>query len=65
MLAEEPGGAPSAAGLSRQGTYLRSLAEHVLSGELELDRLDELGDEEVIAELVGGQGLGGGARTCS
>jgi DNA-3-methyladenine glycosylase II len=34
------------------------LAEHVLSGELELERLDELGDEEVIAELVAVKGLG-------
>jgi DNA-3-methyladenine glycosylase II len=37
---------------------LRSLAEHVLSGELELQRLDELSDADVIAELVGVKGLG-------
>ena len=30
----------------------------MLSGELELERLDELGDEEVIAELVAVKGLG-------
>jgi DNA-3-methyladenine glycosylase II len=47
------------AGLSgRKVEYIRDLATHVLSGELELDRLDELGDEEVIAELVAVRGLG-------
>jgi len=47
------------AGLSRaKANYVRSLAEHVISGELELDRLDELSDEEVTAELVAVKGLG-------
>ncbi len=46
-------------GLSRPKIgYLRSLAEHVLSGELELDRLDELPDERAIEELVAVKGLG-------
>jgi DNA-3-methyladenine glycosylase II len=30
----------------------------VISGELELDRLDELSDEEAIAEIVAVRGLG-------
>jgi DNA-3-methyladenine glycosylase II len=48
-----------AAGLSRPKiAYLRSLAEHILSGELELDRLDELSDEEIAAELTAVKGLG-------
>jgi DNA-3-methyladenine glycosylase II len=48
-----------AAGLSRaKVAYTRSLAEHVLSGELELDRLDELSDEEISAELTAVKGLG-------
>jgi DNA-3-methyladenine glycosylase II len=48
-----------AAGLSgRKTEYIRDLAAHVLSGELELDRLGELGDEEVIAEIVAVRGLG-------
>jgi DNA-3-methyladenine glycosylase II len=48
-----------AAGMSRAKTaYLRSLAEHVLSGELELDRLDELPDDEIMAELTAVKGLG-------
>jgi DNA-3-methyladenine glycosylase II len=38
--------------------YVRSLAEHVLSGELELDRLPELGDEEVEREVTAVKGLG-------
>jgi DNA-3-methyladenine glycosylase II len=49
----------AAAGLSRaKVSYLRSLAKHVLSGELELDRLNELSDDEVIAELTAVKGLG-------
>lgn len=48
-----------AAGLSgRKTEYVRDLASHVLSGELELDRLGELNDEEVIAEIVAVRGLG-------
>lgn len=48
-----------AAGLSRaKASYLRSLAEHVVNGELELERLDEMPDDEVAAELVAVKGLG-------
>jgi len=48
-----------AAGLSRpKVSYLRSLAEHVLSGDLELERLDELSDEDVAREITGVKGLG-------
>lgn len=47
------------AGLSgRKVEYIRDLASHVLSGELELDRLDQLSDEEVIEEIVAVRGLG-------
>ncbi len=47
------------AGLSgRKAEYLQDLARHVISGELELDRLDELSDEEAIAEIVAVRGLG-------
>jgi len=46
-------------GLSgRKTEYVRDLAAHVISGELELDRLDRLGDEEVIEEIVAVRGLG-------
>jgi DNA-3-methyladenine glycosylase II len=48
-----------AAGLSgRKVEYVRDLAAHVLSGELELERLDQLADEEVIEEIVAVRGLG-------
>jgi DNA-3-methyladenine glycosylase II len=48
-----------AAGLSgRKVEYVRDLAKHVVDGELELDRLAQLSDEEVIAEIVAVRGLG-------
>jgi DNA-3-methyladenine glycosylase II len=47
------------AGLSgRKVEYVRDLAAHVLGGELELDRLDQLEDEKVIEEIVAVRGLG-------
>ena len=47
------------AGLSgRKVEYIRDLAAHVQSGELELDRLEELSDEEVIEEISAVRGLG-------
>jgi DNA-3-methyladenine glycosylase II len=47
------------AGLSgRKVEYVRDLATHVLSGELELDRLEELDDEQVIAEITAVRGFG-------
>ena len=49
----------AAAGLSRAKVVaLRSLAEHVLDGELKLDVLAELPDEEVMRELVAVKGIG-------
>ena len=48
-----------AAGLSgRKVSYIRDLANHVLDGELELDRLEQLSDEEAIEEIVAVRGLG-------
>jgi DNA-3-methyladenine glycosylase II len=59
VLADDPEELRAAAGLSRaKVSFLRSLAEHVLDGSLELERLDDLPDEEVIAELVAVRGLG-------
>jgi 3-methyladenine DNA glycosylase/8-oxoguanine DNA glycosylase len=59
ILADEPDELRVAVGLSHAKTaYLRSLAEHVLSGELELDRLQELSDEEVTAALTAVKGIG-------
>jgi DNA-3-methyladenine glycosylase II len=48
-----------AAGLSgRKVEYLQDLARHVLSGELEVDRLPDLPDETVVAEITAVRGLG-------
>lgn len=48
-----------AAGLSgRKAEYLRDLARHAESGELELDSLHRLPDEEVASRLVAVRGLG-------
>ena len=59
VLAEDPEELRAAAGLSRaKVTYLRSLAEHVLDGSLELAKLGRLPDEQVIAELTAVKGLG-------
>jgi DNA-3-methyladenine glycosylase II len=59
VLAADPEELRAAGGLSRaKTTYLRSLAEHVIDGSLELDRLDELDDDAVIEELVAVKGIG-------
>jgi DNA-3-methyladenine glycosylase II len=59
ILAADPIALKEAGGLSHAKTgYLRSLAEHVVSGELELMKLNDLPDDEVIAELVAVKGLG-------
>jgi DNA-3-methyladenine glycosylase II len=59
LLDEEPDEMRPAVGLSRaKVASLRSLAEHVISGELELERIAELPDEELIAELVAVKGIG-------
>jgi DNA-3-methyladenine glycosylase II len=59
VLADDPEELRTAAGLSHAKVrYLRSLAEHVLDGSLELERLEKLSDEEVTAELVAVKGLG-------
>ena len=59
LLADDPEELRLAVGLSRSKVgFMRSLAEHILSGELELDRLDSLSDEDVMAELVAVKGIG-------
>ncbi len=59
VLADDPEELRAAAGLSRaKVTFLRSLAEHVQNGSLELERLDAMPDEEVIAELIAVKGIG-------
>ena len=59
ILERDPEKLRAAVGLSRaKVSFLRSLAEHVLDGSLDLERLDSLPDEEVIAELVAVKGIG-------
>ena len=58
LLAADPE-ALRAAGLSRaKVAYLRDLALHVEERSLELERLPELSDEEVTAQLTAIKGLG-------
>jgi DNA-3-methyladenine glycosylase II len=59
ILADDADELRVACGFSRaKVAYLRSLAEHVRSGELELDRLPDMPDGEVIRELVAVNGIG-------
>jgi DNA-3-methyladenine glycosylase II len=72
MVALMPGGVPTpesfagvtdeslrAAGMSRQkSAYLRDLCEKVMSGVVDLESLDALPDEEVVAALVKVKGIG-------
>jgi DNA-3-methyladenine glycosylase II len=58
LLALDPADLKSV-GLSRMKVeYLRSLAEHVVSGELQIDHLDELSDDEIRAQITASRGLG-------
>jgi DNA-3-methyladenine glycosylase II len=59
VLAADPEELRAAAGLSRAKVgFLRSLAEHVIDGSLELHKLGRMSDEQVTAELVAVKGLG-------
>ena len=59
VLEDDPDELRTSSGLSHaKVSFLRSLAEHVVDGSLQLDRLDRLPDDEVKAELVAVKGLG-------
>lgn len=59
VLAQDEEELRAAAGLSRAKVgFLRSLAEHVVAGELELDRVARLADAEIVAELCAVRGIG-------
>ncbi|MGH2800548.1 MAG: DNA-3-methyladenine glycosylase family protein [Thermoleophilaceae bacterium] len=58
LLAVEPGQLRGAGLSGRKVEYVRDLARQIESGELELERLAELSDEEVIAEISAVRGLG-------
>ena len=58
-MIETPDADLRAAGLSRQKLgYLKDLAERVESGELPVDDLEGLGDDEVLEALTGVKGVG-------
>ena len=58
LLALDPADLKSV-GLSRMKVeYLRSLAEHIVSGDLQIDHLDKLADDEVRAQITASKGLG-------
>lgn len=59
LLADDPEALRLAAGLSHAKVRsLRSLAEHILSGDLDLDRLDDLDDDAATRALVNIKGIG-------
>ena len=59
ILADDPEDLRTSVGLSHAKVrYLRSLAERVLDGSLELGKLARLPDDEVIAELTAITGIG-------
>ncbi|HET7047731.1 MAG TPA: DNA-3-methyladenine glycosylase [Solirubrobacteraceae bacterium] len=59
VLEDDPDELRESVGLSHAKTaYLRSLAEHVLDGSLDLEHLDRLPDQEVIAALTAVRGIG-------
>lgn len=59
ILAEDPDELRTAVGLSRaKVVFLRSLAEHVASGQLDIDRLGERSDDEVLAAVTAVKGIG-------
>ena len=59
ILADDPNELRTSVGLSHAKVrYLRSLAEHVLDGSLELGKLGRLSDEEVTARLTAISGIG-------
>jgi DNA-3-methyladenine glycosylase II len=59
LLADDPDLLRSAVGLSHaKMRSLRSLAEHIVSGELDLERLRELDDDDATRALVAVTGIG-------
>jgi DNA-3-methyladenine glycosylase II len=58
LLAIDPEELRTAGNSRAKAAYMRDIAEHVLSGELELDRLGQLSDEEIYAELTAVKGIG-------
>jgi DNA-3-methyladenine glycosylase II len=59
LLADDPEQLRTAVGLSHAKVrYLRALAEQIRDGQLSLEELPQLGDDEVIARLTAVPGIG-------
>jgi DNA-3-methyladenine glycosylase II len=58
VLAMEPADLKSVGLSGRKVEYVRSLAEHVISGELKVDHLGRLSDDEVREQITASRGLG-------
>ena len=58
LLALDPADLKSVGLSQRKTEYLRSLAEHIISGELQVDNLHKLSDDEVRAQITASRGLG-------
>ena len=58
LLATDPGRLRECGLSGRKVEYVRDLAAHVESGELELERLGGMADDEVIAEISAVRGFG-------
>ena len=59
ILGDDPEELKTACGFSRaKVASLRSLAEHVIDGRLELEKLPDLSDDEITAELTAVKGIG-------
>lgn len=58
LLAMDPADLKKVGLSGRKVEYVRSLAEHVISGDLQIDHLDKLSDDEVREQVTASRGLG-------
>jgi DNA-3-methyladenine glycosylase II len=58
LLAMDPAALKTVGLSQRKVEYVRSLAEHIISGELKVDHLDKLSDDEVREQITASRGLG-------
>jgi DNA-3-methyladenine glycosylase II len=58
LLSLDPADLKSVGLSGRKVEYVRSLAEHIISGELQVDHLEKLSDDEVRAQITASRGLG-------
>ena len=58
LLAMDPADLRKVGLSGRKVEYVRSLAEHVISGELQIDHFDKLTDDQVREQITASRGLG-------